>query len=363
MSAVGKTQFVLSLLLSAQLPTPKGLGRPVLYLSTEDKLNTARLCQMLESNSEYQDLSESVRPNLDRIFTISTHNFDHQENITLYKLPFLVEQNNIGLIVIDSVTANFRVQFPGATPAVLSRRAIALVKLGNVLQKIAHEHDVSVVITNQVADRFDDARIDPDKFRLSSSTPSSSAPTAPSTQPTNPSNTQPKPTQTSMGPPASKSTLMTRAEKDEVMRLDYQQCFFTGWGDDPAKPFEGLKTPALGLTWANQINARIVLKIAHDVKPTMTENIYSDQKRRRHLSVVFAPWTPPTITPVEYELCMQGPVSVPLTNGKTHVLPSSFDDDDNDGESEAGQDGSQDIDEMLDPKYWEDDLVVNEEFS
>lgn len=309
---------------------------------------------MLESNPEYQDLPDEQRPNLDRIFTIATHNFDHQENITLYKLPFLIEQNNIGLIVIDSVTANFRVQFPGATPAVLARRAVALVKLGNVLQKIAHDHDVAVVITNQVADRFDDARIDPDKFRFSSSAPSSSAPTAP--------NTQSRSTQVSMGPPASKSALMSRAEKDEVMRLDYQQCFFTGWGDNPDRPFEGLKTPALGLTWANQITARIVLKIAHDVKPTMTENIYSDQKRRRHLSVVFAPWAPPTVVPVEYELSMQGPVSVPLTNGKAFVPPREFDDDD-DGESEANQDEPDDITEMLDPKYWEEDLAVNDDLS
>lgn len=320
-----------------------------MYLSTEDKLNTSRLHQILTSNPEYQDLPDEARPNLNRVFTMSTHNFDHQENIILYKLPFLVESNNIGLVVIDSIAANFRTQFSGAAPAVLTRRALALARLGNVLRQIANKFDVAVIVTNQVGDRFDDARIDPNKFRSTSATPTSSATTTPASQA--------KQTQTSMGPPPARRTLtMSRAEKNEVMRLDYQQCFFTGWGEEYDKLFESLKTPTLGLSWANQINARIVLKIGQEHKTTSTSNSQSDLKRRRHMGVVFAPWVPPTNTPVEYELCMQGPVSIPLPDGTTYAQANSLEDE---LESDTTQEEEDDLKELLDPKYWEDDIELD----
>lgn len=336
---------MLNLLLTAQLPAPTGLGRNVIYISTEDKLNTSRLHQMLRSNPTYQNVSGDTRPTLDRVYTMSTHNFDHQENIILYKLPFLVEKNNIGLVVIDSVAANFRTQFQGASPAVLTRRALALARLGHVLRQIANKHNVAVVVTNQVGDRFDDARINPDKFRSSSDTPTSSAATT--------HNSQTKPTQTSMGPPPRPTLIMSQAQKNEVMRLDYQQCFFTGWGEDYEKLFESLKTPTLGLSWANQINARVVLKIGQEMKTKTTDDSISEYKRRRHLAVVFAPWVSSTIIPVEYELCMQGPVSIPLANGMSYAEANRLD---YGSESDATQDDDDDeIQELLDPKYWDDD--------
>lgn len=335
---------MLNLLLTAQLPAPKGLGRSVMYLSTEDKLNTSRLHQILKSNPHYQDLSSEERPSLDRIFTMSTHNFDHQENIILYKLAHLVESNDIGLIVIDSVAANFRTQFQGISPAVLTRRALALARLGNILRQVANKSNTAVVVTNQVGDRFDEARIDHDKFRTISVTPTSSAATIPAIQ-----NQQ---TQTSMKPPPRPTPKMSQAEKDEVKRLDFQQCFFTGWGDAYEAHFESLKTPTLGLSWANQIDARIVLKIGQEAKPTETENIYSDQKRRRFLSVVFAPWIPPTTTPIEYELTMQGPISIPLADGTSYAQANSLPDE---IESDITEEEDDDLQELLNPMYWEDD--------
>ena len=51
-----------------------------------------------------------------------------------------------------------------------------------------------------------------------------------------------------------------------ALTLDHQQRFFTGWGDTPpsshtADPAHdpNLKTPSLGLVWANQIACRIAL--------------------------------------------------------------------------------------------------------
>ena len=49
-SGAGKTQLLLSLLLSAQLPPPHGLSRPTLYISTESPLPTLRLNQLLRTH-------------------------------------------------------------------------------------------------------------------------------------------------------------------------------------------------------------------------------------------------------------------------------------------------------------------------
>ena len=120
------------------------------------------------------------------------------------------------------------------------------------------------------------------------------------------------------------------------MSLDFQQRFFTGWGDDPSRPFEPQKTPALGLTWANQIDARVALKMDNTATHTASEsgNVWSDTKRRRSLNVVFAPWTIPS-APVLYSLESHGPVFVPTRTKKTENA------------------------ELLDPNLWD---VEDEEF-
>lgn len=343
-SSAGKTQFVLGLLLSAQLPPPQGLGRPVLYLDTEGYLNTTRLKQMLEAHPVYQQLPYTERPSLDKILTMSTHDMEAQEHITQFQLPESVRRFNIGLVVIDSVAANFRAEHSGHSGKVLAARSAALMRLGKILRQLANEHDVAVVVTNQVADRFDDARTLADKFRLSSQAPSSSP--APSQAPIQPQDTmeaeiaeQEPPEPTQMQPPPSTA----QAHSDEIMSLDFQQRFFTGWGDDPSKPFQQLKTPVLGLTWANQINARVVLKMDHTSTHAASASgaIWTDTKRRRSMNVVFAPWIGPSEVPLAYTLESQGPVAVPLQAVKHEELV-----DEQAFVSEHA--------ELLDPRYWDD---------
>lgn len=310
---------MLSLLLSAQLAPPAGLGRSVIYLSTESSLNTTRLVQILNSHFSYKDLSEDEKPSLNRVFTIDAHDLEAQEHIIQYQLPEMARRYRVGLIVVDSVAANFRAEFQGSSKKVLSERSVALVRLGNTLRRIAIEHDIAIVVTNQVADRFDDARTTADKFRFSSQ-PSSSQLNA----------SQPKPSGDTSRPQPTPSG--TQSKREEVMSLDFQQRFFTGWGDNPNNPFEPQKTPALGLTWANQIDARVALKMAHTSTHATSEsgNVWSDVKRKRSLSVVFAPWIASS-TPVPYTLESYGPVSVPIKAKK----PQNAD--------------------LLDPDIWEDE--------
>lgn len=355
-SSTGKTQFVLSLLLSAQLPPPRGLGRSVLYLDTEGYLNTTRLKQMLQAHPVYQDLPYKDRPSLDRILTMSTHDMEVQEHITQYQIPESVRRYDVGLVVIDSVAANFRAEFSGVSGKTLATRSAALIRLGNTLRKIANDHNVAVVVTNQVGDRFDDARTLADKFRLSSQAPSSSAP---SSQGQESKSTPPQPEMLESDfeepiPPATQEPSppsSSQARREELMSLDFQQRFFTGWGDDSSKPFEQLKTPALGLTWANQINARVVLKMDHTNTHAASASgaIWTDTKRRRFLKVVYAPWTGPSMRSLPYTLEMQGPVSFPLKNGEIHDFA-----DQEDQLAEQTNAGGLEHAELLDPRYWDD---------
>ncbi|KAL6251941.1 DNA repair protein rhp57 [Rhinocladiella similis] len=282
-SAVGKTQFVLGLLLSTQLPPPRGLGKGTIYVSTEAPLNTARLSQILTSHPEYESLQPADRPSLDHVHAIATNDLEAQEHILRYQLPVAVRRFNIGLIVLDSVAANFRAEHESRTAAGLAERAIELSKLGNTLRRVAIENNAVVVVTNQVADRFDDIRP-----ILRSSSPASSSP--------------------SMSAPSLSTTAVD--VRRETQSLDHQQRFFTGWGDEPGEMRSQLKNPALGLAWTNQISARIVLKMESERQEYVGGNIWRDRKKSRALRVVFAPWVSPTNNPIPYEIGMQGISSI-----------------------------------------------------
>ncbi|KIW79217.1 hypothetical protein Z517_05829 [Fonsecaea pedrosoi CBS 271.37] len=293
-SAVGKTQFVLGLLLSVQLPPPKGLGKGSIYISTEGPLHTKRLSQILLNHPEYDSLDPGQGPSLDRVHTIATNDLEAQEHIIRYQLPIAVQRFNIGLIVLDSVAANFRAEHDTRTAAQLADRAFELAKLGNLLRKIAIENNIAVVVTNQVSDRFEDS-----KNLLQPSSPlTTSSPTVPSSH-----------------------TQAVVERQREVQSLDHQQRFFTGWGDETGKTKqEQLKTPALGLAWANQISARIVLKMESQRQEYAGGNIWKDKKKTRNFSVVFAPWAGPTHSLIRYEITTQGIVSIPDTERPEKAL-------------------------------------------
>lgn len=321
-SAAGKTQLVLGLLLSVQLPPPRGLGKAAMYVSTEGKLNTRRLAEMLDSHPEYRNMHSSERPSMDYVHTTLTNNLEAQEHVLRYQLPVAVERFNIGLIVIDSVAANFRAEHGNHTPAGLRERASELRQLGSTLRRVAVESNTVVIVTNQVSDRFDDASVKSTQFMRRSQSPAmSSSPAVHASQ--------------AAGAAASQY-------RTETQSLVHQQRFFTGWGDKTEPKHESLKTPALGLTWANQVSARIVLKLESERQTYSGGNIWRDKKKKRSFAVVFAPWTAPTHPPVRYEISEQGVVSL---SEKEDAEFSAL---------------SKEYPELLNPEFWatdDDDLA------
>lgn len=290
----------------------------MVYVSTEGTLNTRRLAQILESHPYYQAIEATLRPSLDSVYTIDAHNLEIQEHIIQYQLPVVVAQIKPGLLVMDSVAANYRAEYSSTSKKALADRAVELVRLGKTLKNLAQEHDVAVVVTNQVSDRFDNPQPTPNRLQSSS----------------------PAPTWSQLKP-VSRPT----APQDEFISLDYQQRFFTGWGDEAPGVLDLLKSPVLGLTWTNQVSARIVLKIisagrnAGQPRQRSDSDSWSGHKRRRYMSVVFAPWVEPSLEPTEYDISMHGITSVPQKKEGRFIG----------GEAQLS---SQDA-ELLDPRYWE----------
>ncbi|KUJ08504.1 P-loop containing nucleoside triphosphate hydrolase protein [Mollisia scopiformis] len=291
-SGAGKTQFLLTLLLSAQLPAPHGLGAPTIYISTESPLPTSRLSSMINTHPLLSRLAPAERPTLDRVINISTPDLESQDHILRYQLPVAVERHGVKLVILDSVAANYRAEFErglGGTGSSknMAQRSGELIKLGELLQVLARDHGVAIVVANQVGDRFSNDRggSSPIK-RLTQSSPLARRNGPPS----------------SIGPPSSGAEIPNveapfRGTPDP-MSLDHQQRWFTGWGDDP-NPSRlasmSLKTPSLGLIWTTQIACRIALIKRPVYGPGLVGDEETERgepvlrKWKRWMKVVFAP--------------------------------------------------------------------------
>jgi DNA repair protein RAD57 len=269
-------------LLSVQLH-----GKGALYISTEAPLQTTRLTQILTTHTKLSSLPKQAQPSLSRIQSTHIHDVEAQEHILRYQVPVAIHKQNIGLLVIDSVAANYRAEFDRTKArkgaASFIQRNNQLIQLGALLRDIARMHNVAVVVANQVADRFTTADASTISLHETQSTQRSSRH---SPQQSRGHDTVPFSSAIPTDPSAQASLLST----EDPLSLDHQMRFFTGWGDDPTA--ENFKTPSLGLTWTNQLATRIAL---------LKEPIYEDRAYelgedrniagwKRTAKIVFSAW-------------------------------------------------------------------------
>ncbi|KKA30107.1 hypothetical protein TD95_003066 [Thielaviopsis punctulata] len=273
-SGAGKTQLLLSLLLAVQMAPPRGSARSALYITTEAPLPTSRLAHILAVHPVLRAYNAvhppARRVSLDRIAAAATPDIESQHHVLAFQVPVLIERLGVGLLVLDSVAANYRAEFARGSGA-LARRAADLAELGHMLRALARKYNIAVVVANQVADRFA-----PDTPVLGMTQAAALPPALSLSDHDGQAWGRPAPE------PAEQKGIA-------ALQLDHQQRFFTGWGDDPAQlGSDGLKTPALGLVWATQLALRVALV----VKPVYgnkenDEGIKSSW--RRWMKVVFAP--------------------------------------------------------------------------
>ncbi|CZT42270.1 related to RAD57 protein [Rhynchosporium secalis] len=328
-SGAGKTQFLLTLLLAAQLPAPHGLSSNVLYISTESALPTSRLSQLLRTHPVLH--AADPKPTLDSVHSVITPDLESQDHILRFQVPVAVRRYGIRLVILDSVAANYRAEFErpgGATTgqvqtsgANMAQRSSELVKLGHLLRELAREHNIAIVVANQVADRFSGSggASSPILRRSTQSSPLARRSAPGGAMPDSslgPMSSLPIPMGTDVSNTPFRSTM-------DPMSLDHQQRWFTGWGDDPHPShlaLKNLKTPSLGLIWTTQISCRIALIKKPIYGPGLVADEENDKgepvlKRwRRWMKVVFAPHAaesgPSVRDAVEFEIRGEGLVAV-----------------------------------------------------
>ncbi|XPS67970.1 DNA repair protein rhp57 [Ascochyta lentis] len=299
-SGAGKTQLLLTLLLAVQLPPPLGLSKTAVYISTEAALSTTRLAQLLSSHPALDRVSPDERPSLANVLAIQTPDLESQDHILRYQLPVAIKKHNVGLVILDSVAANYRAEFEkGASngAASMAKRGTQLVQLGALLRELARTHGIAVVVANQVADRFTKPPSAPASNPVSRNPSANSQGTRDNT---------PQPSNPALALSASQFNESVLLSPDPLA-LDHQQRWFTGWGDIPHAAPHTLKTPSLGLVWTNQLACRIALikKPVFANRGPLVVTVNGEEqwnepeethisKWRRWIKVVFAPWAPPS---------------------------------------------------------------------
>ncbi|KAK6534333.1 hypothetical protein TWF281_005658 [Arthrobotrys megalospora] len=352
-SGVGKTQLLLRLCFSIQQPPH---NRSAIYICTESQISTKRMVSMLDHLVSkqvpgYQTLS------MNRIQTAMCQYLETLEHIVKYQLPVAIEKFGVGLVVVDSIAANFRVDdevvdadsmgagTTAATPkskhggrggksAKLARRAGDIVRLGMCLKEMAVKYNIAVVVANQVSDTFEPAW---SRYRESNNNNMGPPPPASSSYSTIPSSMEtPAATQLQLGSTQTQQQQQQQGGSQEIplamsqyglptdelmMTYDYQGKWFTGWGEEMDSTVEDevlihalgkLKTPMLGMAWTNLLDGRMALvkgSARREEGGLVGEDGEGEGRTRRWVKVVFAPWAESGVL-LEYEISEGGVRSV-----------------------------------------------------
>jgi len=224
-------------------------------------------------------------------------------------VPVAIARNDIGLIVIDSIAANYRAEFDRGdgngngkkkSAQALAERSKQLTHLGTYLRELARKHNIAIVTANQVLDRFTAATNVYDHASQPASQAVSHRSDSGNAQQTWVRQGNQERTMSDFVPDKiSQGFDGFVLSSLDPLSFDHQQRFFTGWGDLPSAfsyprsyHASNLKTPSLGLSWTNKLSARLVL---------LREPIYKPQDYvlgpgsdiagwRRTVKVAFGQW-------------------------------------------------------------------------
>lgn len=138
----GKTQLGFQLAVNVQMPPEKGgLKGSTLFVDTENTFKPQRIITMAEAVGLDPDKV------LKNIYTARAYTSDHQVFL-IDKAHEMIEEKNIKLIIVDSITSHFRAEYMGRGE--LAPRQQKLNKHLHMLQKLADSYNLAVYITNQV---------------------------------------------------------------------------------------------------------------------------------------------------------------------------------------------------------------------
>ncbi|MEK6958977.1 MAG: DNA repair and recombination protein RadA [archaeon] len=145
--ASGKSQWCFQTAVTVQLPKDRGgLEGNCLYIDSENSFRPERVIQIAKK------LEMDVDATLKNIFVARAYNAEHQMILSDKAAEMIVEKN-IKLMIVDSLTAQFRAEFVGR--GTLAERQQKLNKHLRTLQKLAEQYNIVLLVTNQVMSRPD----------------------------------------------------------------------------------------------------------------------------------------------------------------------------------------------------------------
>jgi DNA repair protein RadA len=138
----GKSQMCHQLCVNIQLPPERGgLNGAALYVDTENTFRLERIVQMAKHAGIEPE--EAVK----NIIYAEAYTSDHQMFL-LENADEIIKENNIKLIIVDSLTSHFRSEYVGRE--MLARRQQKLNKHMHKLIALARAFNTVAVVTNQV---------------------------------------------------------------------------------------------------------------------------------------------------------------------------------------------------------------------
>jgi len=138
----GKTQLCMTLSVTAQLPREKGgLEGNVVFIDTEGTFMPERVYEIASKMS----LEAAVVAK--NILVGRAYNSSHQ-CLLIDRLFTLCKENNVKLVVVDSMISHFRGEYIGRET--LAERQQMLNQYLHKLVRLAEAYNVAVVVTNQV---------------------------------------------------------------------------------------------------------------------------------------------------------------------------------------------------------------------
>ncbi|MCS7125314.1 MAG: DNA repair and recombination protein RadA [Aigarchaeota archaeon] len=144
----GKSQLCHQLAVNVQLPPERGgLAGGALYIDSENTFRIERIVQMAKF------LGLNPDQVVERIIYAEAYNSDHQI-LLVEKADKVIKENNIRLIIVDSLTAHFRSEYAGRQS--LPERQQKLNKHMHKLLRLARAFNAAAVVTNQVMARPDE---------------------------------------------------------------------------------------------------------------------------------------------------------------------------------------------------------------
>ncbi|GAM20465.1 hypothetical protein SAMD00019534_036400, partial [Acytostelium subglobosum LB1] len=267
----GKTQLCLQLAVQTQLPFDMGgLEGGVLYISSTDiSQQMKRLKQIvshrmpvfekMRQNANQPPLSIKFEDNLFIRLVPTVYQLMHLLNNGFSEL---IEKRTIRLLVIDSIATLFRSEYGNDKKDLIDKTNV-LWELSNQLKLISEEHGITVVVVNQVSDYFDSHIFKNDSSSSSASIGNASqsddatATTTTSNALINLDNQSATVVENYQNRPRKKRR---KSYIPSFQNTKQQHSTVSLPSTSNQLPNKTTIIPALGLSWANFVNTRIMVK-------------------------------------------------------------------------------------------------------